>query len=137
MHENGDTMSNIATKEFCKFMAALDVVMALPTEFDPVRMDLEMSISEAVEKSSVYFSTWMDTALQNATTKGHMILYREKILPALSLAKTSRYSNISTAVNVVTEEAKKKFVDKWNSTTIDIEADIVRRSKIKAVVYNL
>ena len=33
-HEDGEERSNKVTKEFCKFMAAFEVVQALPTEFD-------------------------------------------------------------------------------------------------------
>ena len=74
-------------------------------EFDNVRVGLELSISEAIEKSSIYYTTWMTKAMENATTKGFAVLYREKILPPLSLNKGQR-SNYSAAVNIVSEEAR-------------------------------
>ena len=49
-HEDGEIRSNKVTKEFCNFMATFEVVGALPTEFDQIRVDLELSISDAVEK---------------------------------------------------------------------------------------
>ena len=74
--------------------------------------------------------------MENVTKKGFAVLYREKILPALSLNKNSRY-NITAAVKVVSEEARKKFFEKWKNTTVDVEADNTRRSKIEAVVKPL
>ena len=56
-------------------------------------------------------------------------MYREKILPALSLNKNPKHNN-SAAVNIVSEEAKKKFIENWKNTKVDIAADIARRSKI-------
>ena len=110
MHEDGVERSNKVTKEFCKFMVAFEVVEALPTEFDQVREGLEISIADCVHKSSTYFTTWMEKALENATAKGHAVLYGDKILPALSLNKSYKYNN-SLAVKIVSEEAKKKFID--------------------------
>ena len=78
----------------------------------------------------------MQKALENATAKGHAVLYREKILPALSLNKSPRYNN-SLAVKIVSEEAKKKFIDNWKNTKVDIATDIARRSKIEAIVKPL
>ena len=40
-HEDGEERSNKVTKEYAKFMAAFEVVQALPAEFDNVRVDLE------------------------------------------------------------------------------------------------
>ena len=71
--------SNRATKEHMKFMAAFDVVESLPTEYDRVREDLEISIAECVHKPTKFYSTWMEEAHKNATTKGHSMIYREKI----------------------------------------------------------
>ena len=73
------------TKEYKKFMAAFEVVQALPAEFDRVREDLEISIAECVHKPTKFYTTWMEEAHKNATTKGHSVIYREKILPALSI----------------------------------------------------
>ena len=102
-HEDGEERSNKVTKEYSKFMAAFEVVQALPTEYDRVREDLEISIADCVHKSSTYFTTWMAKALENATTKGHSVMYRDKILSALSLNKNPRHNN-STAINVVSEK---------------------------------
>ena len=78
----------------------------------------------------------MTKALENATTKGHSVMYREKILPALTLNKNTRHNN-SAAVNIVSEKAKKEFIEKWKETKVDIAADNDRRSKIKAIVEPL
>ena len=75
----------------------------------------------------------MVSALTNATAKGFAVLYREKILPPLSLNK-GKIANNSAAVNIVSEEAKKKFIESWKNTTVDIEADNIRRLKIEEVV---
>ena len=72
----------------------------------------------------------MEEANKNATLKGHSVLYKEKILPAL--APNKNFRNNST--NVVTEEAKKKFVEKWNETQVDTAADDTRRGKILEIV---
>ena len=78
----------------------------------------------------------MKQAMKNSTTKGFAVLYKEKILPALSLNKGQR-SNNSAAVKIVSEEARNKFIDSWKNTTVDIEADNTRRGKIEAVVKPL
>ena len=85
--EDGQKRSNKITKEYMKFMAAFEVVQALPTEYDRVKEDLEISIAECVHKASKYFTAWMEEAHENATKKGHSVMYREKILPDLSQNK--------------------------------------------------
>ena len=105
LYEDGQIRDNKVTKEFFKFLSVFEVVEALPAEFNHIRVDLELSISDTVEKSSVYYTTWMKNAMDNATTKGFAVLYREKILPPLSLNKGQR-SNYSAAVNIVSEEAR-------------------------------
>ena len=109
-HEDGQQRDNKVVKEYLKFLAAFEVVEAFPPEFNNIRVDLELSIAEAIDKSSVYFTTWMVSALTNATAKGFAVLYREKILPPLSLNK-GKISNNSAAVNIVSEEANKKFIN--------------------------
>ena len=74
----------------------------------------------------------MDKASENATLKGHSVLYREKILPPL--APNKNFKNNSTEINVATEESKKKFVEKWKETQVDTAADDARRGKILEVV---
>ena len=59
-HEDGEERSNKVTKEYAKFMAAFEVVQALPTEYDQVREDLEISIADCVYKSSTYFTPESD-----------------------------------------------------------------------------
>ena len=77
----------------------------------------------------------MEEAHKNANTKGHSVIYREKILPALSQNKN--FKNNSAAMNVVSEETKKKFLEQWKATKVDIAADDARRSKIFEVVKPL
>lgn len=77
----------------------------------------------------------MTEANTNAATKGHSVLYREKILPALSPNKN--FKNNSAAANVVSEETEKKFMEKWKETKLDIAADDARRSKLLEIVKPL
>ena len=77
----------------------------------------------------------MENSHKNASTKGHSVIYRDKILPALNPKK--HYNNNSAAANVVSEEAKKKFLEKWRATTVDTAADDIRREKIFKVVKPL
>ena len=77
----------------------------------------------------------MEEANNNATTKGHSVLYREKILPAL--APNKNFRNNSAATNIVSEDSKKKFLEKWKETNVDVTADDVRRSKILEIVKPL
>ena len=111
-------------------MAAFEVVEALPTEFDRVREDLEISIADALHKSSIYYTTWINTAMENATTKVHAVIYREKILPALSLNKSPRYNN-STAVKIVSEEARKKFIENWKKQKLILQRILLEGAKLK------
>ena len=87
-------------------------------KIDRVREDLEISIAERVHTPTKFYSTWMEEAHKNSSTKGHSVLYRDKILPALTLKK--HYNNNSAAMNVVSEETK-KFLEKWRATTVDTE----------------
>merc|ERR1712030_59852 len=59
---------------------------------------------------------------------------RDKILPTLAPNKNFRNNsaNVSNA-----EEAKKKFMEKWNETLIDTAADDTRRGKILEIVKPL
>ena len=102
-------------------MAAFEVVQALSTKYDRVKEDLEISIADCVHKPCKNFTTWMEEAHENATTKGYSVMYREKILPALSQNKN--FKNNSAAMNVVSEETKKKFMEKWKETKVDITAE--------------
>ena len=70
--------SNKMTKEYQKFQAAFEVVEALPAEFDKVREDLEISIATHIHNPVKFYETWMNKASENATLKGHQVLYREK-----------------------------------------------------------
>ena len=48
IHEDGEQRSNKVTKKYMKFIAAFEVVQALPTEYDRVKEDLEISIADCV-----------------------------------------------------------------------------------------
>ena len=91
-----------------------------------------MSIAECIHTPVKFYDTWMEEANTNATTKGHSVQYREKILPAL--APNKNFKNNSAEVNIVTEDAKKKFLAQWKETNVDVAADDVRRGKILEVV---
>ena len=127
-HEDGEICDNKVYKELIRYLAAYEVVEALPQEFKDIKIGLEMSIADAVDKSNMYFTTWMKNAHTNAVTKGHAVLYREKILPPLSLVK-GRISTNSTAVTGITEEAKNKFMDSWKNTTVDIETEKCKKTE--------
>ena len=45
MHEDGKQRDNKVVKEYLKFLAAFEVVEALPPDFNSIRVDLELSIS--------------------------------------------------------------------------------------------
>ena len=75
----------------------------------------------------------MRTASTNATDKGHAVIYREKILSPLSLVRGKISANTAT-VSVISEEAKKKFMDAWKNTTVDVDSDNARRLKIEEVL---
>ena len=134
-HEDGQQHDNKVYKELLKFLAAYEAVEAFPQEFKDIKVDLELSIADGVDKSGK-FTTWMKNANSNAIAKGHAVVYREKILPPLSLVKGMISTN-TTAVAVISEEAKKMFMDSWENTTVDIESDNARRLKIEEVVKPL
>ena len=96
---------------------------------------MEISIANHIHNHVKIYETWMTVANENATLKGHSVLYREKILPAL--APNKNFKNNSTEVNVMTEESKKKFLEKWKETQVDTAADDTRRAKILEVVKPL
>ena len=75
----------------------------------------------------------MRTSSTNATAKGHAVIYREKILPPLSLVRGKISANTAT-VSVISEEAKKKFMDAWKNTTVDVDSDNARRLTIEEVL---
>ena len=122
--------SNKPTKEFQKFLLAFEVVEALPTEYDKVKEDLHLSIADYIYNPVKFYETWIEEADKNATLKGHSVMFREKVLPALAQNKSFR----SNVTNVVEEEAKKKFMEKWKETQVDTAADDTRRGKILEIV---
>ena len=132
-HEDGQQRDRMVFKELMKFLAAFEVLEALPREFNDIKSNLELSIAEAVDKSSMYFTTWMINANANAITKGHAVMYREKILSPLSVAR-GKYEANTTTVAAISEEAKKKFLTSWKDTTIDIDAANKRKLEIKEVI---
>ena len=74
-HEDGQQRDNKVHKELLKYLAAYEAVESFPQEFKDIKVDLELSIADAVDKSSIYFTTWMKNANFNAITKGHAVLY--------------------------------------------------------------
>ena len=76
--------SNKPTKEFHKFLLAFDVVEALPSEFDKIREELEISIASYAFEPEKFYEEWTKEASENACSKGHSVLYKDKILPQLS-----------------------------------------------------
>ena len=78
----------------------------------------------------------MKTVNTSTIAKDHAVLYREKILPPLSLVK-GKISMNTTTIAAISEEAKKKFIESWKNTTVDIEADNTRRLKIEEVMKPL
>ena len=50
--------SNKPTKEFQKFLLAFEVVEALPSEFDKIREDLEISITNYMFKPEKFYDDW-------------------------------------------------------------------------------
>ena len=72
----------------------------------------------------------MNNANTNAKTKGHAVMYSDKILPALSLIKGKIFTN-TTAIS---EDAKKKFNDAWKNTTVDCDTDNASRLKVEESV---
>ena len=58
------------------------------------------------------------------------MLFKEKLLPQLSQVKNFRNNTTS----VVTDEAKKKFKELWNKTTVDTSEDDIRRGNILKIV---
>ena len=107
-------------------------MLTLPAEYDKVKEDLEISISSYIHNPVKFYDIWMEKASENATLKGHSVLYREKILPPLTQNKNFR--NNSTEANAITEEARRKFKEKWNETQVDTAADDARRGKILEAV---
>ena len=115
---DGVKRSNKMTKEFQKFLAAFEVVEALPAEYDKLKEDMEISISSYIYKSVKFYDKWIEEANEKASVKGHTVLFNEKILPAL--APNKNFRNNSTEFNAVTEEARRLFKEKWNETPVDV-----------------
>ena len=131
--EDSIERSNKPTKEFQKFLLGFEVVEALPAEYDKVREDLEISISSYIFKPKKFFDKWTEEADTNATTKGHTVMFKDKILPPL--AQTKSFRNNTTSV--ITDEARKKFREQWDKIIINTEEDDIRRGKILKIVEPL
>merc|ERR1712105_199787 len=97
--------SNKPTKEFQKFLLAFDVVEALPSGFYKIREELEISITKYMFKPEKFYEDWTKETSETACSKGHTVLYKDKILPQLSQVKSFR----NNTTGVVTDEVKKKF----------------------------
>ena len=118
--------SNKPTKEFQKFLLAFEVVEALPSEFDKISEDLEISITKYMFKPEKFYDDWTKEASENACNKGHRVLYKDKILPQLSQAKV--YRNNTTGL--VTDEAKAKFHEIWRETRVNEIEDFKMKEDI-------
>jgi len=125
--------SNKPTKEFQKFLLAFDVVEALLSEFDKIKEDLEISITNYMFKPEKFYDDWTKEASENACSKGHTVLYKDKILPQLSQVKS--YRNNTTGV--VTDEIKNKFHEAWIDTKVNEIEDFTMKEEILKVVENM
>ena len=103
-HDDGQQRDRMVFKELMKFLAAFEVIEALPREFNDIKSDLELSIAEAVGK-------------------GHAVMCREKILPPLSVAK-GKYDANTTTVAAISEEAKKMFLTSWGGVWASCRLEI-------------
>ena len=88
--QDGVKRSNKMTKEFQIFLAAFEVVEALPAEYDKLKEDMEIFITIYIYKPVKFYENWIEEASEKATLKGHTVLFREKILPALAPNKNFR-----------------------------------------------
>merc|ERR1712030_49839 len=102
---------------------------ALPSEFDKIREELEISIANYAFKPEKFYEDWTKEASENACSKGHSVLYKDKILPQLSQVKT--YRNNTTAV---TDELRKQFLDVWKETKVNEQEDFAMKEAILKVV---
>merc|ERR1712105_3042 len=66
-------------------------------------------------------------------SKGHTVLYKDKILPQLSQVKSYR----SNTTGVVTDEIKNKFHEAWRDTKVNEIEDFTMKEEILKVVENM
>merc|ERR1711874_235830 len=90
MHSDKIKRDNKGTKEFHKFRLCFDIVDSLPSEFDKLTEDLLLSITTYVYEPTKSFEEWTKEACENACTKGHTVLFKEKIVPQLTQAKKKK-----------------------------------------------
>merc|ERR1712074_294280 len=121
--------SNKPTKEFHKFWLAFEVVEGLPSEFDKIKEELEISIARYAFEPEKFFEEWSNEASEIACSKGHSVLFKDKILPQLSQVKN--FGNNSTAV---TDELRKQFIDAWKETRVFETEDSAMKEAILKVV---
>merc|ERR1712015_313732 len=121
--------SNKPTKEFHKFWLAFEVVEGLPSEFDKIKEELEISIAKYAFDPEKFFEEWTTEASTNACSKGHSVLFKDKILPQLS--QTKNFRNNTTAV---TDELRKQFIDAWKETKVLETEDYAMKEAILKVV---
>merc|ERR1712173_3664 len=76
------------------------------------------------------FEEWAEEASNNACSKGHTALFKEKIVAQLTQSKT--YRNNTTGI--LTEEAKKEFFDLWKNQIVNEKEDNDRKEEILKVV---
>ena len=108
---------NKVHKEQLKFIAAYEVASSLSTEFKDIKTDIELSLATAMDIPKYMFTSWMKTANENAKSKGHAVLYSDKVLPALTKGKF----NINTTE--ISEDTRKKYTEPWKNTSVDCEKD--------------
>merc|ERR1712030_73528 len=130
MHSDKKKRDNKGTKEFHKFKLGFDIVDSLPSEFDKLTEDLLLSITTYVYEPTKSFEEWTKEACTNACKKGHTVLFKEKIVPQLTQAKT--YRNNSTGV--LTEETRKEFFDLWKKQVVNEKEDNDRKEELVKVV---
>jgi hypothetical protein len=130
MHSDNVKRDNKGTKEFHKFKLCFDIVDSLPSEFDKITEDLLLSITKYVYEPTKSFEEWTQEACTNACSKGHTVLYKEKIVPQLTQGKT--YRNNTTSV--ITEESRKEFYDLWKQQVVNEIEDNARKEEILKVV---
>merc|ERR1712015_392764 len=121
--------SNKPTKEFHKFWLAFEVVEGLPSEFDKIKEELEISIAKYAFDPEKFFEEWTTEASTNACSKGHSVLFKDKILPQLS--QTKNFRNNTTAVM---DELRKQFIDAWKETKVLETEDYAMKEAILRVV---
>ena len=126
---DGMERSNKPTKEYEKFRLAFELIEALPQEYDNTREDLVMNVTNYMYNPIIFYDDWVKEAEKKATNKGHVVLFKEKILPPLTQAKFS-----NNTAGVLTSEARSKFMEHWSKMELKEEEDNNRKKEILEAV---